>query len=123
MLLDETDMEFVHNNLLAKEVREHELWLKECEAENETRKKAGKKIKEINKDEYEKMKQNKEGQKRWIVCLNPKVAKEEEAKRDHFKKIIDNKIASRSAKEWITKNGYRKYKGGNYRILGITESL
>lgn len=47
--------------------------------------------------------------RRFFVFLNPIVEQETRGKRTFFKKIIQNKIAFTSTKEWIVKNGYKKY--------------
>lgn len=46
---------------------------------------------------------------RYIVCHNPEEAEYEKRKREYFKEILQNKIESRSIKDWVVKNGYRKY--------------
>ncbi len=47
--------------------------------------------------------------RRFFVFLNPLVAHATRGKRAFFKDIIKRKIASTPAKEWIIKNGYKKY--------------
>lgn len=47
--------------------------------------------------------------RRFFVFLNPLVEKATKGKREFFKKIIQNKIAFTPSKEWIVKNGYKKY--------------
>lgn len=47
--------------------------------------------------------------RRYFVCFNPLVAKENQRKRKYFKKIIQNKIKYTQNKDWIVKNGYKKY--------------
>lgn len=49
------------------------------------------------------------GQGRYIVCYNPEEAEHERNKREYFKKIIQDKIEQSTMKEWIMKNGYKKY--------------
>jgi transposase len=46
---------------------------------------------------------------RYIVCFNPKEAELEQKKREFFKKVLERKIEKSTTKEWIIKNGYRKY--------------
>lgn len=53
------------------------------------------------------VKENGEG--RYIICYNPVEAHFESGKREYFRKILQNKIDFLSGKEWIIKNGYRKY--------------
>lgn len=47
--------------------------------------------------------------RRFFVFLNPLVEYVTKGKRDFFKKIIQNKIAFTATKDWIVKNGYKKY--------------
>jgi len=47
--------------------------------------------------------------RRFIVCFNPFVAKDNQQKREYFKKIIANKIKFKTNKSWFVKNGYSKY--------------
>jgi len=47
--------------------------------------------------------------RRFFVCLNPYIQEAAKKKREYFKKIIQNKIRNTPTKEWIIKNGYRKY--------------
>lgn len=49
------------------------------------------------------------GQGRYIVCFNPQEAAQEKKKRAYFKQILEDRIRESSMKEWIMKNGYRKY--------------
>jgi transposase len=46
---------------------------------------------------------------RYIVCFNPKEAELERKKREFFRKVLEKKIEKSTTKEWIIKNGYRKY--------------
>lgn len=46
---------------------------------------------------------------RYIVCFNPKEAELEQKKREFFRQVLEKKIAKSTTKEWIIKNGYRKY--------------
>lgn len=47
--------------------------------------------------------------RRFFVCLNPSIKQAAKKKREFFTKVIERKIASTPTKEWIIKNGYRKY--------------
>jgi len=70
------------------------------------------KVKEkVLKEKYwdEKTKKEKEREQRYIICLNSQEAKEDAKKREYFKRILEKKVAYSSVKEWIVKNGYRKY--------------
>jgi transposase len=46
---------------------------------------------------------------RYIVCYNPKEAELEQKKREFFRQVLEKKIEKSTTKEWIIKNGYRKY--------------
>ncbi|HQK63493.1 MAG TPA: IS1634 family transposase [Methanofastidiosum sp.] len=52
---------------------------------------------------------DKNNKRRWIVCLNEIVSAEDKQKREYFQQILENKIEFNTAKEWIVKNGYKKY--------------
>ncbi len=47
--------------------------------------------------------------RRFFVFLNPLVERATKGKRAFFKEIIKRKIATTSTKDWIIKNGYKKY--------------
>jgi len=47
--------------------------------------------------------------RKYFVCLNPYVAAANKKKREYFKEIIQKKIDTKPTKEWIVKNGYKKY--------------
>ena len=46
---------------------------------------------------------------RYIVCYNPQEAEREFKKRQFFREHLKKKIAKSATKEWIIKNGYKKY--------------
>ncbi len=46
---------------------------------------------------------------RYIICFNPKEAEIERKKREFFREVLKKKIEKSTTKEWIIKNGYRKY--------------
>jgi len=46
---------------------------------------------------------------RYIICYNPKEAEIERKKREFFRQVLEKKIEKSTTKEWIIKNGYRKY--------------
>ena len=46
---------------------------------------------------------------RYIICFNPQEAEIERKKREFFRQVLEKKIEKSSTKEWIIKNGYRKY--------------
>ncbi|MEW6042274.1 MAG: IS1634 family transposase [Elusimicrobiota bacterium] len=50
-----------------------------------------------------------EGEGRYIICFNPEEAEIEQNKREVFRKVLEKKIRESSTKEWIIKNGYKKY--------------
>lgn len=47
--------------------------------------------------------------RRFFICLNPSVKEATKKKREHFTRIIERKIKTTPTKEWIVKNGYKKY--------------
>jgi len=47
--------------------------------------------------------------RRFFICLNPFVKEKNKKDREYFTKIIERKISSTPTKEWIIKNGYKKY--------------
>lgn len=47
--------------------------------------------------------------RRFFVCLNPYVKAKNKKDREFFTKIIQKKIKTTPTKEWIIKNGYKKY--------------
>ncbi len=47
--------------------------------------------------------------RRYIVCYNPEQAEIDATNREYFKQIIAKKVVEKNDKEWIVKNGYRKY--------------
>lgn len=47
--------------------------------------------------------------RKYFVCLNPSIEKATRKNREYFKEIIQKKIKTKSTKEWIVKNGYKKY--------------
>lgn len=83
-LLGESNFIQIHPNLHVKEIK-----LK-IEKENE----------DGIKDEIE---------QRYIVCYNPKRAKEDAEKREYFREILSKKIEFSTVKDWVIKNGYKKY--------------
>lgn len=95
----------ISSSIKAKQVSEYDLFKEEFEKQNEKRK--NKKI--LTDQEKENYKNSNKGKRRWIVCLNPAVANLDKKKREYFQKIIENKVEFYTAKEWIVKNGYKKY--------------
>ena len=47
--------------------------------------------------------------RRFFVCLNPYVKEKNKKDRQYFTKVIERKIGSTPVKDWIVKNGYKKY--------------
>lgn len=47
--------------------------------------------------------------RRFFVCLNPFIRKANKRKREFFTRIIERKIKTTPTKDWIVKNGYKKY--------------
>jgi transposase len=62
---------------------------------------------EIREDLW--VKEKKVEKKRYLVCFNPREAEYEAKKREYFKQIIEKKVFNSTWKEWIVKNGYKKY--------------
>jgi transposase len=52
---------------------------------------------------------NIEGEGRYIICYNPQEAEWEFNKRQYFRRHIKTKLKNSTTKEWIIKNGYKKY--------------
>lgn len=64
--------------------------------------------------------------RRYLVCFNPKEAEFEARKREYFKGIIEKKVLDYSFKDWIVKNGYRKYlklEGKDFQVTMDYERL
>lgn len=64
--------------------------------------------------------------RRYLVCYNPQEAEFEAKKREYFKQIIRKKVMDYSFKDWIVKNGYRKYvkiEGKDWQITMDEERL
>lgn len=47
--------------------------------------------------------------RRFFICLNPYVREKNKKDREYFTRIIERKISRTPVKDWIVKNGYRKY--------------
>jgi len=47
--------------------------------------------------------------RRFFICLNPFVREKNRKDRNYFTRIIERKISHTPIKDWIIKNGYRKY--------------
>lgn len=99
LLGDEGFKDIGSSRLKAKEIRGFELWEKEKLLK-------GEEIKDQEREEYIK---SSNGKRRWVVCLNEEVEEIDREKREYFQKIIENKIEFSTAKEWIIRNGYKKY--------------
>ncbi len=100
ILLSDEGFERLSQNIYIKEVKEAEVYRQE-----QIRLKKGKK----DKEEIKAYQESPRGKRRWIVYLNKQVEREDQAKRQYFREIIEKKIETSSAKEWIVKNGYKKY--------------
>lgn len=64
--------------------------------------------------------------RRYLVCYNPEEATREAQRREFFKKIIQKKVMDYSFKDWIVKNGYKKYvtiEGKDWQIKMNEERL
>lgn len=99
ILLEEDGFEDIGKSLKSKEIREIDLWEKEKRLRGE----------EINEEERKVYQESLKSKRRWVVCYNEEIAKIEKEKREYFQKIIENKIEFSTAKEWIIRNGYKKY--------------
>ncbi len=58
-------------------------------------------------------------ERRYIVCYNPEQAGYEQKKRASFREILVKKVELNTLKDWIVKNGYKKYisiKGGEVEL-------
>ena len=79
---------------------------------------------EIREDLF--VKEKKHEGRRYLICFNPKEAEYEAQKREYFKHVIAQKISDYSFKDWIVKNGYRKYiklEGKDFQITMDDERL
>ena len=47
--------------------------------------------------------------RRYLICHNPREAAFEAQRREYFKQILEKKVSDYSFKDWVVKNGYRKY--------------
>jgi transposase len=110
ILLSEKLFKRVSKNISVKELKEWELYEQSRREAERQREASGKEVRHrLNSEELKEYKKSKKGRRRWVVYLNEKVASQDREKREYFKKIIENKIEFRTAKEWIVKNGYKKY--------------
>lgn len=99
-LLDNEGFEPMEGTSLhVKEVDEFELWYRERVHSGSV----------PTDEEIQEIKQKSKSKRRWVVCLNKSMEKIDKAKREYFRQIIEGKIEYGTAKEWIIKNGYRKY--------------
>lgn len=109
LLLNKDGFHPINDHLYGKAIKEHELYLREQLLENEIRISEGKPAKEIVSSEQEAYGVSERGKRTWAVCLNELVAKQDEANREFFRQILEKKVEEKTAKEWIVKNGYKKY--------------
>lgn len=126
LLLDNEGFLSINSSLKAKQIREYDLWEQETVKKNENAKlhnssideekakgnevkKHKVKVIKLTDEQKQAYKSSDKGKRRWIVCLNPAVANIDKIKREYFQKIIENKVEFSTAKEWIVKNGYKKY--------------
>lgn len=109
-LLQETGFQKLGDGVReAKEVFEADLWEQE-DAHLRTKKiEVGISPRELKPETIVSYKQSPKGKRRWVVCLNRELAQEDREKREYFQKILENKVEHSTAKEWIVKNGYKKY--------------
>jgi len=118
ILLNDEGFLAISDSLKAKEMNEYDLWEQEMEKRNEEAKKYNaqkepkkrkKKVVNLTEDQKQAYKNSKKGQRRWVACLNPVMAQFDKKKREYFQQIIEKKVEFSTAKEWIVKNGYKKY--------------
>lgn len=109
ILFNNDNFESMGKNFSGKEMTEAELWEKEQALMSEERLKEGKETILIDEKRLNELKESKIGQRRWVVCLNKEVAIEDKEKREFFRKILESKVLYNTAKDWMVKNGYRKY--------------
>lgn len=79
---------------------------------------------EIREDLW--VKEKKHEGRRYLICHNPKEAAFEAKKREYFKHIMEHKVLDYTFKDWIVKNGYRKYvkiEGKDWQIAMDYERL
>jgi transposase len=110
LLLKESDFEDLEvGGRLGKEILESSLHEAEVHHAYNEKKSNGIKPHPIDEESLKEYRNSKKGKRRWIACLNPILAQEDKYKREYFRKILENKVDFRTAKEWIVKNGYKKY--------------
>ncbi len=79
---------------------------------------------EIREDLW--VKEKKHEGRRYLICHNPREAALEAGKREYFKQILEKKVSDYSFKDWVVKNGYRKYlklEGKDFKIQMDYERL
>ncbi len=99
ILLRDEGFERLSRNIYLKEMKEADVYKEEQIRLNKRDK--GKELKEYQ--------ESLKGKRRWVVYLNKLVEREDAVKREYFQKIIERKIEFSTAKEWIIRNGYKKY--------------
>lgn len=102
---DEEDMEQVHENLYTYDLSIGSL---HSELQNELMKQMYRNIGVVQSESEEHLRDRLK-KRRYVVCYNPRVAKEQKKKREHFRQIIKKKVMKTTDKEWLVKNGYKKY--------------
>lgn len=93
----------------AKEMLESELWEQEETYQRAKKIADGVSPRERRSETITAYKESPKGRRRWVVCLNRELALIDHEKRTYFQKILENKVEHATAKEWIIKNGYKKY--------------
>lgn len=109
ILLSEQDFRDMSRNIYIKELSEAELYEREQKMINAEKLKQGKKSQVTDEEKMQQYKASTKGLRRWVVYYNTLVAREDKIKREYFQKILANKVEFSRAKEWIMKNGYKKY--------------
>lgn len=109
ILLEERDFTSITKNISVKELREGDLYEKEQAIINGEKIKRGKSSTTIGQKKINEYKEKLKAKRRWIIYFNKKIAREDREKREYFQKILKNKVEYSTAKEWIMKNGYKRY--------------
>jgi transposase len=109
LLNDEEFVDLQDGMRKAKEMTEASLWEKEALELREKKMAKGILPKPLDPEAVLAYQNSPKGKRRWVVCLNETLAEEDRKKREYFQKILEHKVEFNTAKEWIVKNGYKKY--------------
>ena len=110
ILLKEDELENLYEGTRkGRKICEGELNRREKEWIREEKIAEGIKARPLNEKELKAYADSPKGKRQWMVCFNEQLAIEDAEKRAYFQTIIENKVKFDTAKEWIVKNGYKKY--------------